>query len=82
MIDINKHIREGSIKVFVKPGKKKTKIISFDDVKKALIIEVGAPAEDNKANVELVKFLSRQLKKRLIIKSGFTSKEKIILVKQ
>ena len=36
------------------------------------------PAEDNKANKELEKFLSKYLKKQVRIIKGFTSKRKTI----
>jgi uncharacterized protein (TIGR00251 family) len=78
--EISQFVKKGVLKVFAKPGKKKTKVIDFNPVKKAVVIEVGAPAEENKANVELAKFLSRKLKRSVVMKSGFTSKEKVFLV--
>ena len=44
-----------------------------------LVVEVGAPAKDNKANLELVRFLSKELKMPLRIKSGLTSKNKVLV---
>ena len=43
----------------MKPSSKKDRIVSFDEV---LVVEVSASAHDGKANVALVKFLSRELK--------------------
>ena len=41
-------------------------------------IQIKAKPEDNKANIELIKFLSKSLKKKVRIVSGFKSKEKIV----
>jgi len=52
----------------VKPNAKNTKIQGVVDVntlyptKKALLVAVAAQAEDNKANKELISFLSKELK--------------------
>ncbi len=46
-----------------------------------LKIKITAPAVDNKANEELIKFLSKEMKKKksqVKIVSGFTSREKIL----
>ncbi len=43
-----------------------------------MTVAIAAPPEDNKANLELVKFLSRKLKKQVRIASGFGSKTKIL----
>lgn len=46
-----------------------------------LKIKITAPAVDNKANEELIKFLSKEMKKKksqIKIISGFTSREKTL----
>lgn len=68
----------GKIRVLVRPNSKKTEILGFDDVRKAWRIAVTVPAEDNKANLALVKFLSKLSKKRVRIVSGLSSKEKVL----
>jgi uncharacterized protein (TIGR00251 family) len=78
--DLTKFITGGVLRVCAKAGKKKTSIIGFDESKKAVVVEIGAPAKDNKANIELIKFLSKKLKKNVVMKSGFTSKEKTLIV--
>lgn len=40
-------------------------------------VAVAAPADKNKANVELVKFLSRKFGKARIV-SGFVSRDKVV----
>lgn len=67
-----------NFKVLVKPNANKTEILGYD--KKALKIAIKAPADKNKANLELIKFLSKQLKRKVRIKSGLTSKEKVVCV--
>lgn len=64
------------IKVKVKPnsGKQEVKKISENEY----VVCLKKPAEDNKANVELCKLLQRYFKREVRIKSGFTSKNKII----
>ena len=44
------------------------------------IVHLKSAPEDNKANVELAKLLQRFFKKKVKIKSGFTSKNKIVEV--
>ena len=44
----------------------------------AYIIAIKEKAEDNKANIELVRFLSKELGKRVRIKTGLKFKIKIL----
>ena len=80
MIDPSDYVIDNSLRIIVKHGKKKNYVLGYDYEKKALIVEIKAPAQDNKANKEVVKFLSKQLKKRVKIKSGHTSKMKILTI--
>lgn len=65
------------INVIVKPNKKENKIIENDTTNNTITIEIAAPAQKNKTNKELIKFLSKQLGKKVRIKTGLTSKEKV-----
>ena len=67
-------IKQGIIKVILKPNSSKNKIREFDSKRKAYKIDIKSPAQDNKANIELVKFLSRALKKDVKITKGFKSR--------
>lgn len=67
---------EGVITVFVKPNARKSEIISSEG--STYRVAVAAPAEKGKANVELVKFLSKHTGKDVRIISGLTSKKKIV----
>lgn len=73
-------IKEKTFKVLIKPNSQKNEIIGFDANKNAYKINIKEKAEENKANKELIKFLSKTLGKRVKIKSGFKSREKIIEV--
>jgi len=80
LINPSSYIINDVLKVLAKPGKKETRIIRYDPEREALVVEVGAPAEDNKANVEIVKFFSKLLKRNVDIKSGHTSKQKMLRI--
>jgi hypothetical protein len=64
--------------VRVKPNAPETKIISQTDSE--IILAVAAPPENNKANIELIKFLGKHLKGDVKILRGLTSKTKLIRV--
>lgn len=64
------------IKLKIKPNSPKNKIIS--ETAGEMIVEIAAPAENNKANIELIKFLSKKFGKNVRIVRGLTSKKKII----
>jgi len=64
-----------NIKIKVKPGSK------IQEIKKEegkYIVKLKSRAEDNKANLELVKVLKKHFKTEVKIKSGFNSRNKII----
>ena len=69
---------EKTFKVVIKQNSSKNEIVGYDNDKKAYKINIKEKAEDNKANKGLIKFLSKELGKRVKIKSGLRSREKII----
>ena len=79
---LNKHIKNNILKIIVKPNSNKSEIIGYDDTREAIKVNIKAPADKNKANIEVVKFFSRLLKKEVRIKVGLTSKEKVLLIKE
>ena len=81
-MDINKYIEKNTLKIIVKPNSSKNKILNYNKEKKALKIAIKAHPEKGLANKELIKFLSKLLKKKIEIKSGKTSKQKIIKIKE
>lgn len=64
-------------KIIVKTNARENKILPFDSEKNAWRVEITEPPEKNKANIAIIKFLSKQFNKKIRITSGFTSKEKI-----
>jgi len=75
-------IKESTFKVIIKPNSQKNKIIGYYSKKKAYKVDIKEKAEDNKANKELIRYLSKLFGKRAKIKSGFKSREKIIEIVQ
>ena len=71
---------ESRFRVQVRANASKSHVDGFDAEKRVYKISINAPAQDNLANKELVKFLSKELKKRVHIKSGLHSKIKTIQV--
>lgn len=71
-------IKESIFKVIIKTSSRENKILGFDPVKKAYKIELKARPIEGEANKELIKFLSKELRKQVRIKTGFTSKEKMV----
>ena len=67
----------GVFRVRVKPNMPKNRIVSSDG--EVLFVEIAAPPEKNKANVMLVKFLSRSLGAPVRLKSGASRREKTFM---
>ena len=64
--------------VNVKPNSSKNEIVDFDKENKTLIVKIAAVPEKDKANKELIKFLSKELKKKVKLVKGLKSRKKII----
>ncbi len=79
-MNIEKYIKNNSLKILVKPNAKKNEILGYDENRKALKVAIAAHAEKGKANMEVIKFFSKLLRKPVKIKSGLTSKEKLIKI--
>lgn len=73
-------IQGSKFKIIAMPNSKENKIEGFDKERNAYRVRVKARPEGNKANIEIVKFLSKLLKKKVKISSGLNSREKIIEV--
>ncbi|MEK6812201.1 MAG: DUF167 domain-containing protein [Nanoarchaeota archaeon] len=65
------------IKVKVKPNSRKQ---SVEKEGETYLVQVKSPAENNKANIEVIKLLEKYFKKSVKIKSGLTSRNKIVEV--
>ena len=71
-------IKETIFKVIVKTNSPKNEILGYDKERKAYKLNIKAKPEHNKANIEIIKFFSKLLKKKVKIIKGLKSKEKII----
>jgi uncharacterized protein (TIGR00251 family) len=61
----------------VKPNSNRTEYNGVDDNGRHLV-SIKEKAEDNKANIALVKFFKKEFKLNIRIKSGLKSKDKIL----
>jgi uncharacterized protein (TIGR00251 family) len=77
-MDISKYIHNNHLLIIVKPNSPKTEILKWDEEKKALRVNIKAKPEDNEANIAIIKFFSKLLKKKVIIKSGLRNREKLL----
>lgn len=77
-MDIQQYIIQNKLRILVKPNAKKTEILGYDHEKNIVKIALAAPPEENKANKELLKFVSRILKKKVHFVTGLRSKEKVL----
>ncbi len=66
------------IAVVVKPGSSRNEIVGYNSEKKAWAVSIKAPADKDKANKELLKFLRKETGRTWMIKSGSRSHEKTL----
>ena len=76
-MDINKHIQDGKLKLKVIPHAGRTEIKEEEG---RLKLYLKSAPEKNKANLELIKFFKKEFKLSVRIKSGESSREKVLLV--
>lgn len=67
------------IKVKVKPNSGKQEIVE-SKTSEGYVVSLKSAPENNRANIELTKVLEKYFKKKIKIKSGFTSRSKLIEV--
>ncbi len=73
-------IKESRFNVIVKTKSNSNKLVGFDKERKTYLLNIKAVPEKGQANKEIIRFLSRLLKKQVRIVRGLKSKEKIIEV--
>ncbi len=73
-------IKESRFQVIIKTKSNSNKLVGFDKEKQAYLLNIKAVPEKGQANKEIIKFLSKLLKKQVRIVKGLKSKEKIIEV--
>jgi uncharacterized protein (TIGR00251 family) len=67
------------IEVVVRPGSGRSGVVGADE-KGVLKVTLKAQPQDGKANIELVKLLSKHFGRRASIKSGHASKRKLVIL--
>ena len=72
-------LRISSLKIKVKPNSKKNKIEKISDY---FVIFLKSKAENNKANLELEKYLSKLAGEKVELLIGKTSKTKVVRIKK
>jgi uncharacterized protein (TIGR00251 family) len=77
-MDITDYIKGNSLKIIVRPNSAKNEILGFIPEKQAVKVSIKAPPENNKANIEVIKFFNRLTKKQTHIIAGLKSKEKLL----
>jgi len=65
------------VKIKVRANSNKNEIIPCDDFYK---VNVKKPAEDNKANIEIIKMFSKKFNKKVRIVSGLKKREKLLKI--
>lgn len=70
----------GMLKVEIKPNADRDEVLGWVPEREAFKVSIKAPPKEGRANMELVKFLSRLLGKEVRIVSGHTSKRKVLKV--
>jgi hypothetical protein len=79
-MNIEQYIKNNSLTVLVKPNSSKNEITGYDESRKAVKVNIKAPAEDNKANIEVIKFFRKLLSREIKIISGLKNKIKILKI--
>ena len=71
-------IKQGIIKIIVRPNAAKSEVIGYDIEKKAYRINIRSAPEKNKANLEIIAFFKKRYKLNVRILRGLRSREKIL----
>lgn len=62
----------------VRTNRPRTNLKGYDKDKQAYLLDVAAPPEKGKANIEIVRFISKMTKKRASIIKGKKSRRKTV----
>jgi len=77
-MNLNDYIKNNTLAIIVKANSSKNELISYDKVRDAVKVNIKEVAENNKANIEIIKYFKKLTKKDVKIISGFTSKKKVL----
>jgi len=76
-MDIQKYIKNNLLRIKVRPNSSKTELMEENG---GLKLYLKAVPDKNKANKELMKFFKKEFNLNVTIKSGLTSREKVLKV--
>ncbi len=76
-LNIQTYLKNNTLTLRVMPHSGREELV---ETEQGLKLFLKAPAEDNKANLELIKFFKKKLGLRVKIISGFKSREKLIII--
>lgn len=77
-MNLHDYIIENKLLIIVKANSSKNSITGYDENRKAVKVNIKEPAENNKANIEIIKFFKKLTKKDVRVISGLTSKKKLL----
>ena len=77
-MNLNEYIINNTLTIIVKPNSSKNIITGYDKNRKAVKVNIKEPAENNKANLAVIKFFSKQTGKKVSIIRGLTNKKKLL----
>jgi uncharacterized protein (TIGR00251 family) len=77
-MNLTDYIKNNTLSIIVKANSPKNEINGYDETRHALKVNIKAPAENNKANIEIIKFFSKESEKKVRIISGLKNKKKIL----
>lgn len=76
-MNLQKHLKSNTLILRVVPRAGREELVETEN---GLKLFLKAPAEDNKANVELIKFFKKEFGLRVEIVSGWKRREKVVKV--
>ena len=76
-MDFKKYFKNGALNLKVAPRSGREELVEREN---GLKLFLKAPAEDNKANLELIKFFKKEFKLKVEIISGMKSREKVVRI--
>lgn len=80
VINVSNYIQNNFLKIVVKTNSNKTEVTGYDKSRNALKLNVASLPIEGRANIEIIKFFKKQYKLNIEIKSGKTSKEKLLKI--
>ena len=79
-MNIADYIKNNRLKIIVRPNSNDNEILGYDELRSAVKVSIKAKPEDNKANIEVIRFFKKLLKKDVKIMTGLKNKEKILKI--